>query len=468
MRLKLIFLGAAQNVTGSRYFLETNDTRLLIDCGLYQERDFRARNWDSFPVPPDSLDAVVLTHAHLDHCGLLPKLLREGFSGKIHCTEATTEIARIVLLDSAKLQEEDAEFKRKRHQRENRKGKYPERALYTVEDAEAVFSHFSESTYEKPVQVTKGIKVKFHDAGHILGSSMVELMINQNGEKRTLVFSGDVGRWDRPILEDPTLIGESDYITVESTYGNRLHKDTKDIDDILVEVIDQTCKKGGNIVIPSFAIERAQELLYQLNQLVNAKRIPNLLVFLDSPMAVSVTKIFEAHPELFDEEMTEIVNKNLSPFNFSGLKLVRSKNESKAINHLKGTAIIIAGSGMCTGGRIKHHLVNNITREESTILFVGYQAVGTLGRQILEGEKEVRILGQNFPVKARIEKINGFSAHADRDELFRWLSGFKTKPRQLFVTHGEPKTSQYFAKSVEDKMGWKTFVPSYKSEVVLD
>jgi len=466
--MKLTFLGATQNVTGSRYLLETNEVKLLIDCGLYQEREYRGRNWEPFPVPPDSLDTVVLTHAHLDHCGLLPKLVREGFTGKIHCTEVTSEIARIVLLDSARLQEEDAEFKKKRHKRENRKGKYPEKPLYTVEDAEAVFSHFSESVYEKPVQVTKGIRVQFHDAGHILGSSMVEFVLNENGKERTLVFSGDVGRWDRPILEDPTLIEKADYITVESTYGDRLHKDTKDVDDKLVEIIDQTCKNGGNIVIPSFAIERAQELLYQLNQLVNAKRIPNLLVFLDSPMAVSVTKVFEAHPELFDEGMTEIVNKNLSPFNFSKLKLVRSKNESKAINYLKGTAIIIAGSGMCTGGRIKHHLVNNIAREESTILFVGYQAVGTLGRQILDGEKQVRILGANYPVKARIEKINGFSAHADRNELFRWLSGFKTKPKQLFVTHGEFKTAQYFARSVEEKMGWKTFVPSYKDETALD
>jgi len=468
MSIRLAFLGAAQNVTGSAYLIEANGTRVLVDCGLYQERHLRSRNWEPFPVPPQSIDALILTHAHLDHCGLVPKLVRDGFRGGINCTPVTGEIARIVLLDSAKIQEEDAAYKRKRHRKEGRKGRFPEVPLYTVSDAQAVFDRFSESEYEKTVKIAKGVEARFHDAGHILGSGMVELAISQNGAVRTLVFSGDVGRWNRPIIANPALIENADYVTVESTYGDRLHKGAGEIEERLVNVIRHACDEGGNIIIPSFAIERSQELLYHLNKLLVEGRVPELMVFLDSPMAASVTKVFEAHPELFDKAMTDLVDRNMSPFNFSGLKVVRSTTESKAINRLRGTAIIIAGSGMCTGGRIKHHLVNNITRPESTVLFVGYQAAGTLGRRILEGETQVRILGREHPVRARIERINGFSAHADRDELLKWLSGFKNRPRRLFVTHGEPESARSFAEFVEAELGWDTMVPDYKDRVELD
>jgi metallo-beta-lactamase family protein len=468
MAIELAFLGAARNVTGSAYLVEANGARVLVDCGLYQERELRARNWQPFPVTPESIDAVILTHAHLDHCGLVPKLVRDGFAGAIHCTAVTAEIARIVLLDSAKIQEEDAAYKSRRHRKEGRKVRFPEVPLYTARDAETVFNRFSGCAYEEPVPVAKGMEARFHDAGHILGSSAVELAVSQDGRARTLVFSGDVGRWDRPIIEDPTLIERADYITVESTYGDRVHKGKRDTDDRLVEVIRHACDKGGNIVIPSFAIERSQELLYRLNELLIEGRIPELAVFLDSPMAASVTKVFEAHPELFDKEMTELVNNKMSPFHFSGLKMVGSTSESKALNRLRGTSIIIAGSGMCTGGRVKHHLVNNISRPQNTVLFVGYQASGTLGRRILEGEKVVRILGQDRKVRARVERINGFSAHADREELLRWLSGFKSEPRRLFVTHGEPLAAQHFAEFVKAKTGWETFVPAYRDRIELD
>jgi metallo-beta-lactamase family protein len=468
MQIKLKFLGAAQNVTGSRYMLETDGVRLLVDCGLYQERDLRARNWDPFPVPPDSIDAVLLTHAHLDHCGLLPKLVREGFRGKIHCTSATAEIAQIVLLDSGHIQEEDARFKKERHEREGRKGKYPEVPLYTVEDAKESIPLLSSLRYEEKVSISNGIEASFHDAGHILGASMIKVELNQNGERRSILFSGDVGRWDRPILRDPTIFDEADYVLVESTYGDRLHEDPKDIDDALSDIINSTYTAGGNIVIPSFTIERAQEVLYYLNQLLIEDMIPHLLVFMDSPMAINTTEVFKHHPEMFDEEMLALLQRGESPFDLPNLKMTRTTGESKAINHIKGTAVIIAGSGMCTGGRIKHHLVHNISRPESTILFVGYQAVGTLGRQIVDGAQEVRIFGQMHPVRARIAQISGFSAHGDRDELFRWISGIKEPPRHVFVVHGEPDSAHSFADFLVKQKSWKVSIPAYKDEVILN
>ncbi len=468
MQIKLSFLGAARNVTGSQCLLEANNTRLLVDCGLYQEREFRSRNWEPFRVSPNTLDAVLLTHAHLDHCGLLPKLVRDGFRGRIYCTEATAEIVRIMLLDSAKLQQEDAEFKSKRHQREGRKGPFPEIPLYTIDDAEAVFPLFETRKYGETFHVGDGVEAAFHDAGHVLGSSMIQVVVRQGEEKRTVLFSGDVGRRNRPILRDPTVFEEADYVLVESTYGDRLHQSPVDIGDSLAEVINSTRRAGGNILVPSFALERAQEILYLLNELLLENRIPHLLVFLDSPMANSITEVFQQHPELYDREMTELMRQKKSPFDFPGLEMVRTVGESKAINHIRGTTMIIAGSGMCTGGRIKHHLVTNISRRESTVLFLGYQAVGTLGRSIVEGARKVRILGQRYPVRAKIAQIHGISAHADRDELFRWLSGLKRAPRHLFVVHGEAESAQRFGDFLQEKTGWQISVPEYGTEAILE
>ncbi len=468
MQIKLSFLGAAQNVTGSQYLIETNNVKLLVDCGLYQERELKGRNWSPFFIPPRSLDAVLLTHAHLDHCGLLPKLVREEFNHAIYCTGATSEITQIMLLDSGKIQEEDAEFKRRRHETERRKGPYPEIPLYTRDDAEAVSPLFSSVKYGETVKIGAGVEATFYDAGHVLGSSMVKLKIQQNGEVRTILFSGDIGRQNKPILHDPTFFDEADYVMMESTYGDRLLERPEDAANQLAEVISTTAKRGGNIVIPSFALERAQEILYYLNAFLLEDRIPNLKVFVDSPMAVGITEVFQNHPELFDPEMNQLLRQRKSPFDFPGLNLVRTVDESKAINHADGSNIIIAGSGMCTGGRIKYHLVNNILREESTILFVGYQAVGTLGRQIVDGAKTVRILGQYFPVQARIAQIHGFSAHADRDELVSWLSSLRKPPRRVFITHGELNASQNLASLVRNSNGWETVIPSYQDQVFLD
>lgn len=468
MSIRLKFLGAAQNVTGSRYSIDVNGTNILIDCGLFQEREFRSRNWDRFAVPPRTIDAVLLTHAHLDHCGLIPKLVGEGFSGRIYATAATCDIAEIMLLDAAKLQEEDAEFKRRRHEREGRRGPYPEVPLYTVEDAEASLSLLSPLRYEQPVELGDGVSATFYDAGHVLGASMIKISLDKRGQERTILFSGDVGRRNKPILRDPTLFDEADYVVVESTYGDRLHEGPPDIGNRLAEVINATLKAGGNVVVPSFALERAQEVLYHLNLLVHERRIPRIMVFLDSPMAVDITDIFERHPDLYDDEMKKLVSRNKSPFDMPGLKMVRTVEESKAINYIRGSAMIIAGSGMCTGGRIKHHLVTNISRPESTILFVGYQAMGTLGREIVDGAKEVRILGQRYPVKSRVVQIHGFSAHADRDGLLRWLSALKRPPRHVFVTHGEPEVAKGFSALLQEKTGWSVSVPEYKAQVVLE
>jgi len=397
MAIKLQFLGAVQNVTGSRHLLEANGTKILVDCGLYQERQFRARNWEPFTCPPESLDAVLLTHAHLDHCGLLPKLVKEGFKGKIYCTAATSEIVQIILLDSAHIQEEDAKYKLKRHKREGRKGPYPVEPLYTTAEAEACFPQFSTVKYKKPIEIGAGVEATFCDAGHVLGSSIIKVKVSQDGQDRTVIFSGDIGRPDRPIVQDPSIVEQADYVLVESTYGDRVHEGPEDTKKLIAEVINSTRQAGGNIIVPSFALERSQELLYYINELLLEKAIEPLPVFLDSPMASRITKVFQKHRELYDEEMTEFMRRNKSPFEFSGLKMAGTSDESKAINHIRGTIMVIAGSGMCTGGRIKHHMVNNITRPENTIMFVGYQANGTLGRRIVNGEKEVRILGQEYP-----------------------------------------------------------------------
>jgi metallo-beta-lactamase family protein len=466
--IKLRFLGAARNVTGSQYLLEANGARLLIDCGMYQERGLKDRNWQPFAFEPESLDAVFLTHAHVDHCGLLPKLVRDGFKGPIYATGATADIAEIILRDAAKLQEEDAAFKLKRHQREGRKGPHPEMPLYTIPDAEAVMPHFSPVEYGRKIEIGNGTRVSFHDAGHVLGSSIVRVSVAKDGERRSILFSGDIGSRDKPIIRDPEVFEQADYVVVESTYGDRLHQDAADIKDTLADIINSTRKKRGNIVVPSFNLERAQELLYYLNELLLEKRIPHIPVFVDSPMANRITGVFRKHPELYDREMRALMRSDDSPFEFPGLVMTQSVEESKMINHVAGTAIIIAGSGMCNGGRIKHHLVSNIARKTSTVLFIGYQARGTLGRSIVDGARRVRVLGRKYPVRARIAQIHGFSAHADREELMYWLSQLDKPPRHVFVTHGEEESALSFADYVHREKGWQTSVPDYLESAVLD
>lgn len=466
--MKITFLGAARNVTGSCYCLEIGARKLLIDCGFYQERHLKERNWAPFAVEPASVDAVILTHAHLDHCGLLPKLVREGFSGNIYCTPATEDIARIILADSAKIQEHDAEYKKKRHEKADQQSPYPYEPLYTIEDAERVYPHFSTVKYNKICNPFDGVEVIFNDAGHILGSSIVEINVKTVDGKRKIIFSGDLGRGDVPILHDPSRFKEADYIVIESTYGNRVHRDDGEIPETLANIINRTVKEGGNIVVPSFAVERTQELLYHLHLLLKDKRIPKIPVIVDSPMAIKVTEVFERHPELFDDETRAMLRAGEHPCDFPSLIMSRTTEESKSINGRGGSAIIIAGSGMCTGGRIKHHIANNIGNPASTLLFVGYQAVGTLGRQLVEKEQKVRIHGQEYEVAAHVMKINGFSAHADRNELMAWLSFLERAPRRVFVTHGEPEAADSFAGFIQDEKGWAVTVPEYQQTCILE
>lgn len=464
MDIQLGFFGAAGNVTGSRYCLRANGQNILIDCGLYQEHNLKGRNWEEFFLHPSKIDAVVLTHAHLDHCGLLPKLVREGFRGRVYCNSATAEIVKIVLQDSARINQEDAEFKRRRHERENRKSKYPPVPLYTEEDALATFPLFFTWNRKEPLVIGEGIELEFIEVAHILGASSLRITVTQGEEKRSIVFSGDIGRWDMPILRDPAPIGPADYVITESTYGDRVHGSQGSIADELAKIVNETRAAGGNIIIPSFAIERTQELLYFLSQLLKDDKIPHLQIFVDSPMAVKVTQVFKHHPHLLDQDAREL----MKSYRCNCINLVRSVRQSKSINHISGSVVVIAGSGMCTGGRIKHHLVTNIERPESTVLFVGYQARNTLGRIILDGAEEVRILGQNYKVNARIEKLTGFSAHADKIELMRWLDSINTEPKQVFVTHGEPDAANAHAENIRKEKGWKATVPEYRQFVKLD
>jgi len=465
--MRMQFMGAACNVTGSCYVIENAGKRLVIDCGYYQERDYQYRNWDPFPVDPKTVDAVILTHAHLDHCGLLPKFVRDGFQGPIYCTGATKEIAAIVMLDSAKIQVEDAKYKQRRHEKEGRESPNPIVPLYTIEDAERVLPLFDAMPYDQAFEPLPGMSAVLRDAGHILGSATIHLTLAEDGTQRSIQFSGDLGRYDVPILRDPAPPQNADVVVVESTYGNRLHAPTEEVPRVLGRVISETHAAGGNVLIPSFAIERAQELLYHLSHLRANGDIPKMPIFLDSPMAVKVTKVFTKYPHVFDNEAAERLRSGVNPYEFDGLKFCESVDDSKAINEVKSGAIIIAGSGMCTGGRIKHHLVHHIERPDSTILFVGYQARGTLGRVILEKTEEVRILGQPRQLKARVERVNGFSGHADRNELTHWLSGIDTAPRRVFTTHGESESATSFATHIQKTFGWRTNAPIYKTSVPL-
>jgi metallo-beta-lactamase family protein len=415
--MKLAFFGAARQVTGSCYFVEANGLRILVDCGLHQERPYLERNWLPLPVPPEDVDFILLTHAHLDHSGLIPTVVRDGFAGTILTTAATADLLIIALMDAAKIQEEDAAYKKKRHQKEGRSGLPTEVPLYTTEDVQMTMPLVEEAAYDEVRQLGRSISVRFRDAGHILGSAMIELSVGSAEGVRTIVFSGDIGQWGSPFVRDPSLFERADYIVMESTYGDRDHEDPGRVDDLLGGIIRDTAKAGGNVVIPTFAIERAQDLMFHLSRLVRDKAIPPMPIYLDSPMAREVTAAFERHDGFLDEEARKLFASEAHPFRFPGLVIVRTPAESKAINSLRVPAVIMAGSGMCTGGRIKHHLAHNISRPESTILFVGYQARETLGRQILEKATQVRLLGQPFPVRARVAKINGFSAHADRKAL---------------------------------------------------
>jgi len=462
--MKFQFLGATGQVTGSRHFIQADGVKLLVDCGMFQEREMLSSNWDPTPVRARDLSAVLITHAHLDHCGLLPKLVQEGFRGPIYATEASVELIDLVLRDSAHIQEEDALYKQKRHRKEGRKPTHPVKPLYTLRDVERTIPLLKGVGYDDPVKIDENVSVRFRDAGHILGSSIIDVSVNSNGESREIIFSGDIGNKDKPLVRNPSLPIDADYIVMESTYGDRFHQEEGGIEAQLEKVIKDTLAQGGNVVIPIFAIERAQEMVYYLSRLLAANRIPPVPMFLDSPMAANVTRIFRNHRECFDLETWEMITGGNSPLQPPGLQVTRTRDQSMAINNVNTPAIIMATSGMCTAGRIKFHLKRNISRPESTILFVGYQAHGTLGRHIVEGKKNVRIHGKNLKVRAQIAQIHGFSGHADRTDLLGWLEHLRRPPRQIFLVHGERSQAESLAEEIRDRWQYNVTVPEYEQE----
>ncbi len=469
LEMKLHFLGANRQVTGSRYCLEAAGKEILIDCGMFQERMFQPRNWDVCPIPPAEIDAVLLTHAHIDHIGLLPRFVNQGFRGPIFATRPTAALLETMLRDSAKIQQEDASYKKKRQAKQHHKvqRKHPVEPLYTDDDVSQVLPSVQGWQYHKPLELFPGISAKFYDAGHILGSASIELTVTEEEVTRKIVFSGDIGKTDKPIIRDPEMLTEADYVVMETTYGDRAHELAGDVESQLAEIWNQTKANGGNLIIPTFALERAQELMYHFARLAQSGRIEPPTIFMDSPMAVDVTEIFARFPDCYDAEMSELIATGTAPLKFPGLQMVRTAEESKRINSFSRPCIIMASSGMCNAGRIKHHLKQNIERPQSTILFVGYQSDGTLGRQILQGSARVRIHGEEYRVRANIAQVYGASGHADKNGLWRWLTNFEKSPRQIFLTHGEEDVALAFADRIRKELNWPVHVPHYREMVDL-
>jgi len=437
--MKISFHGADRDVTGSCHLVECAGRRLLIDCGMYQGgRELDEENAEPFGFEPSGIDFLILTHAHLDHCGRIPLLVERGFHGEIITTAATRELARLVMLDAAHLHEEEAEH-RSRH------ASHKVQPLYTTLDALNALDNFGRAaTYGKPIDIAPGIRATFYDAGHILGSASIHLELEEPGRRRTVVFSGDLGNAGRPLLRTPVAPPHSDVVVMETTYGDRLHKPIAPSVEELYTAISDTFARGGNVVIPTFALERAQEILYYLRQGTDAGRLPrSMQVFLDSPMAISATRIFEHHPECYNTEVGELFRNHGDPLELQNLHFTRSAEQSMAINRLAGGAVIMAGSGMCTGGRVRHHLRHNLWRREASVVFVGYAGRGTLARRIIDGAKHVRLFGEDLPVHASIHTINGFSAHADQSELLDWHH--RIQPDLTYLVHGEAETMQSFA-----------------------
>lgn len=450
--MKISFHGAAGGgVTGSCHRIECAGKQILIDCGLYQgRREIEEENAESFGFEPSEIDFLLLTHAHLDHCGRTPLLVKRGFTGEIVTTAASREIARLIMMDSARLQEEEARYQNRRARRRGKDMDVIE-PLYTTLDALNTLDYFGRTAvYDRPIRLAPGIEVTFIDAGHILGSSCLVLDLAEGEQKRRVLFSGDLGLHEKPILHDPADPPDVDVVVMETTYGNRQHKKLKPSIQELYDAINETMERGGNVIIPTFALERAQELLYFLHDGKQQGVLPRFLqVFLDSPMAISATEIFRRHPECYDDETAALFAAGHDPFRFEGLHFTRETAESMAINQIDSGAVIMAGSGMCTGGRVRHHLKRNIGRKNCSIVFVGYAAHGTLARHIIDGKNPVRIFGEEYPVRAKIHTIGGFSAHASQGELLAW-HGRTGKPDTTFLIHGEDDSREGFARLLRD------------------
>lgn len=458
--MKLQFLGAARTVTGSMHLLEVNGSRILLDCGLYQGP--RQESFDrnrSLPFEAGTVDAMILSHAHIDHSGNIPVLVRSGFTGDIFTTAASRDLCAAMLRDSAHIQEEDAEYVNKKRAKQ---GLPPIEPLYTIEDAERSLNSFVGLGYNRPLQIVPGITLTLYDAGHILGSAIVVLDVEEGGQKRRLVFTGDLGRKGMPILRDPQVVDKANYLIIESTYGDRLHDPIESTDQALRSVIVETYQRGGKVIVPAFAVGRTQELVYALHRLMAARKLPSLPIFVDSPLAVNVTEVFRLHPECFDSETRQFsaAGDGRDPFGFSRLTYVRSAEASKELNFLREPAIIISASGMAEAGRILHHLKNNVEDSRNTVLIVGWQAPDTLGRRLVEHQPVVKIFGEEYHVKAQTVTINGFSAHADRAELVDYTRQVVNPDlKAVFVVHGEESASLALAEALADLTKSQVSVP---------
>lgn len=468
--MKIKFCGAAAGVTGSCHLLSTENHKILLDCGQFQGGKAQdALNEEPFPFDPAEIECVVLSHAHIDHCGRLPLLVKRGFKGAIYCTDATADLLEVMLKDSGFIHEKEAEWQSRKNERAGRK---PVEPLYTVKDSEETLKYVRPVMYDQLFEINDEMKVVFNDAGHILGSAIIELWTAEDDNVYKTVFSGDLGVLDRPILRDPTIIKKADYVIMESTYGNRLHPENATSIEQLLDIVIKTTRRGGTVVIPSFAVGRTQELIYEFNRFYLERpeykdELEKLTVYIDSPMATSATEVFRRNAQVFDEETKAYILKGDNPLDFPNLRFTRSTAESQALNMDRKPKIIISASGMCEAGRIRHHLRHNLWDPKSSVIFVGYQAEGTLGRMLTEGQKDVVLFGEAVHVNAEIYNLEGFSGHADKEGLLGWLSGFKVKPKQLFLVHGELESKEALAASIRERLGYDPVVVTGVSEFEL-
>jgi len=463
--MKVEFLGGVRTVTGSATLFEKGALKWLVDCGMFQGgKEIEKNNDHTGPYHPRDLSYILLTHAHIDHSGLIPKLVRDGFRGKVVCTKATLDLCEVLLKDSGHIQEMEAEWQNRKRRRSGKEGTSP---LYTVKDAERSLRYFFPVPYNEIISLDNGLKVRFQDAGHILGSAIIELWIGEGGVEKKLVFSGDLGNSGQPIVRDPAWVREADLLWLESTYGNRLHKSREATVEELLKVVQEAITHQAKVIIPAFAVERTQDIIYTLSHFLREDLIPSIPIYIDSPLAISATEIFKKNSDCFDQETEEVLLRGENPLDLPNVIYTKTTEESKAINESEGAGIIISASGMCDSGRIKHHLKHHLWREKSHIVFIGYQGEGTIGRRIVDGAKSIRLFGETVAVKAQIHTLGGFSAHADQKGLLEWLSHFENPQLEVFVVHGEEKVSMELSRLIGERLHLKTGVPRLRERRML-